>query len=224
MILPRFPRLALGLALFLSAIPARSTLYALDLSPIALPGQLGEMDRGRYYFRDGEKRIGFRVDANTTVREDNGSTTFRFSDADQCAAAIAHSAIQPALAGNSSKPAPAATFGMSGPFDVSQVDRYRQAAVASLPAGATDVAVEKEEKDPVAINGWSSYLFILKYSFYGKSFRQGALFLNYNPTEQLLISISTPPEQFESVFERMFRVLNTFYEMGSDADSPNRPT
>lgn len=90
------------------------------------------------------------------------------------------------------------------------LDDYRRRAVAGAPSGATSVTVVAEHDLPVDFYHWRDYEFILDYAFFGQSYRRGTLFLDLNPKEQIVVTYTALPTDFDAVRSTALGVLRSW--------------
>ncbi len=189
----KFKLAAVGL---IAIAPFLTPVKALDLTPHAVTSTINNIRVNRYYFDDAGKRMAFRVDNNTTVKGAATSASFKFTDVKNAEMQIAKSPKNPEVL-----------------FSGKELEAYRNEARALLPANATDVQVDRENADAVAINGWTSYQFIFNYKLFGFAYRSSVTYLNYNKSEQLIIGVSAPASDFDTSYLRSYQVLNSLSEL-----------
>ena len=169
---------------------------ALDLTPHDVPNSSGGPAVKRHFFQDGDKRMGFKVDNKMTVSGASNLATFLFDDLKAANMSISTSSKSPET-----------------PFDGEKnLESYRVAARALVPAGATEVQIE-EKPNPIAINDWTSYQFVFNYNLFGVSYRRSVTFLNYNQKEQFVIDVRAPMPDYDKAYSRGYRVLNSLSEL-----------
>lgn len=172
---------------------ASASCQALDL----YPHRRGTIMQtaGNYYFQDGDKRIGFRVDPKTTVSGSPSEALFIFGDLPMEEMRMTHSALKPSIG-----------------FDGQGLKQYEEAARGTIPAGVTK-AVQKEVPGAITIEGWTSHQFVFTYNFYGVEITRSVTFLNYSKKQQLQIVITAPAHDYEKCYRRAFLILNSLYEI-----------
>ncbi|MDQ6912810.1 MAG: hypothetical protein M3128_08040 [Verrucomicrobiota bacterium] len=158
----------------------------------------------RYYFRDGRKQLTFRIDNKMSVNGSSDAAAFRFQDMQGAATKLARSQTS------------AHTL-----FDEKNLASYRNVARTSLPADAADVQMEEERANPITINGWTSYRFIFSYKLFGNAQRRSITFINYSDAEQLIFDVSATADDYQKVYARSFKILNSISDLPVD---PNGPT
>ncbi len=189
-------------SLFLGIIS--SAQATLDLTPNEVYAASDGPAMKRYYFRDGSKQLTFRIDNKMSVTGSSETAAFRFQDMHGAAVKLARSQTS------------AHTL-----FDEKNLASYRNVARTSLPADATDVQMEEERANPITINGWTSYRFIFSYKLFGNAQRRSITFINYNDAEQLIFDVSATADDYQKVYARGFKILNSVSDLPVD---PNGPT
>ena len=179
---------------------------ALDLTPheIIVGGSDGPPAK-RYFFQDEGKRLSLRIDNKMTVSGTSDSIAFGFSDIKAAGMKLWKSPVQPAL-----------------PFDEKNLEAYRTAARALLPPDATNIQLEEEKAEAIAINGWTSQQFIFTYSILGSTIRRAITFLNLRAQEQIVFEITAGAADYQKTYARGYRVLNSIAEL--PANSTSGPT
>ena len=81
--------------------------------------------------------------------------------------------------------------------------------------------MEEERANPITINGWTSYRFVFSYKLFGNAQRRSITFLNYNEPDQLIFDVSAGANDYEKVYARGFKFLNSISDFPVD---PNGPT
>ncbi len=150
---------------------------------------------GNYYFQDGDKRMGFRVDAKTSVSGSPTEALYIFGDLPMEEMRVTHSRFRP-------------TTG----FDALGLKQYEEAARATIPTGVLK-AFQKELPGAITIDGWTSHQFVFTYNFYGSEITRSVTFLNYSKKEQLQIVITAPARDYEKCYRRAYLILNSLYEI-----------
>ena len=187
----------------LIALSLAAPAIALDLTPHPATATFNKMRVNRYFFEDAGKQMGFRIDNNMTVKGTSASAAFKFEDLRDAGMRILKSSKNP-----------------DAPFDEKELESYRANARALVPASATDVQLDQENPDVIAINGWTSHQFIFTYKVSGFAYRCSVTFLNYNKTEQLVVDVSAPAPDFERVYLRSYQVLNSLSELRNGSSGP----
>jgi hypothetical protein len=179
-----------------------SDARALDLTPheVALVND-GPLIR-RYFFQDADKRLGFRMDAKMTASGAPDAAVFRFNDIQTAAMKLSKSQMKPEVL-----------------FDEKNLVSYRAAARSFLPSDATDVRMEEEKADAIAINGWTSRQFVFTFSLFNIPFRRSITFLNYSGEEQIILDIGAAASDYGKTYSRGYRVLNSLSEITFDSAS-----
>ena len=181
------------------------SVHALDLTPQKITAPAGGPQISRYFFQDGSKKLIFRVDDQMTVSGGAALVTFRFSDVPGAEMKIAKSPFPSPL-----------------PFDEKNVEAYRVSATGFVSAQATNVKLEEETADAIAINGWSSRQYTFTYAQAGITRRRTVTFITLNEVEQVVVDVDAPASAYEKTYARGYRVLNSLGEMKND--DANGPT
>jgi hypothetical protein len=177
--------------LVLATIP----VFALDLTPHEIVLSNDGPPVKRYFFQDGSKRFSFRIDNKMSVNGGSEAATFQFADTGIATMKLAKSQLKPGL-----------------PFDQKNLEAYRAAAGALLPADAANVQVE-EKRDAIPINGWASHQFVFTYNAMGLPFRRSVTFVNFSEKEQIIFDLSALAPDYEKIYARGYRVLNSLSDL-----------
>lgn len=169
---------------------------ALDLTPHEITITNDGPPMRRYFFQDGEKRMAFRIDKNMTVDGNTESSAFRFNDITGAGMKLSKSRLKPQVL-----------------FDEKNLDSYRVASRTFLPPNSTNVQLEEEKSDAIAINGWTSRQFVFSYNLFGVPYRRSITFLNYDASEQLVLDISAAAPEYEKIYLRGYRILNSLSDL-----------
>jgi hypothetical protein len=189
-----------ALALLLSAALCR--LEAIDLTPheISAADSNTPLAAKRYFFLDGNKRMGFRIDNKMSVFGGGESVYFRFSDLPASAMKISHS-----------------QFNSTIPFTDKSLETYRQAAHALIDTKATGLQIE-DRPNPISINQWTSYQFVFAYNLSGATYRRSITFLNYGENEQLTLDVVGAEHDYQKTYTRGYNVLNSLSDLPANQD------
>ncbi|MDQ2919950.1 MAG: hypothetical protein M3R10_08760 [Verrucomicrobiota bacterium] len=177
---------------------------ALDLTPNEIRAASDGPAIKRYYFRDGSKQLTFRVDNKMSVNGNSDAAVFHFQDINGAAVKLAR-----------------AQTSVRTLFDEKNLAAYRNIARTSLPADAADVQTEEERANPITINGWTSYRFVFTYKLFGNAQKRSITFVNYNEAEQLIFDVNATANDYEKVYARGYKILNSISDLPVD---PNGPT
>lgn len=176
--------------------------FALDLTPHEIAASKDGPPVQRFFFQDEGKRMSFRIDNKMTVSGANDAALFRFNDIKNGAVNLSKSRMNPAAL-----------------FDEKNLESYRATARAFLPADAKGTQIEEEKTAAIAINGWTSYQFILTYHLFGFPYRRSITFLNYNEKEQLVFDVSAPDPDYQKVYPRGYKILNSLSDLAANNDT-----
>jgi hypothetical protein len=179
--------------------------HALDLTPSEITISTEGPPATRYFFQDEGKRVSYRIDNKMTVKGTSDSVAFAFNDIGTAEMKWSKSPVHPVL-----------------PFDEKNLAAYRTAAHTFLPHDATDIQLEEEKPEAIAINGWTSHQFIFTYKMFGVARRRAVTFVNLRAQEQVVFEISAATADYEKAYARGYRVLNSISEM--PVMSPPGPT
>ncbi len=94
------------------------------------------------------------------------------------------------------------------PFD-GDLSLYRTAAIGYAAPGAQEVQIDEEIKNPLTINGWKSYWFVISDKQNRQSVRDGITFLNLDDKEQIVLRISANQKEFFEADRRAARIMNS---------------
>jgi len=170
--------------------------HALDLTPLVIILSNDGPPATRYFFQDGGKRLSYRIDNKMTVKGTSSSVAFQFNDIAAAEMKWSKSPVRPVL-----------------PFDEKNLEAYRTAARTFLPHHATDIQLEEEKPEAIAINGWTSHQFIFTYKMFGVGRRRAVTFVNLHAHEQVVFEISAAPADYEKAYARGYRVVNSISEL-----------
>ena len=96
------------------------------------------------------------------------------------------------------------------PFRDKGLDVYRQRLLAAVPREAVNVRMVQEQADPLPVFRWKDYEWIVEYDYFGQSFRRGAMFVNLNAREQILLTTVARRDHFDAVHEAGLNVLRSW--------------
>ncbi len=176
---------------------------ALNLTPLRFVVTGDGPQRVRYYFRDADKRLTFRIDPKMTVTGSADEAVFRFDDIPSATTRFSKSPAAPGLL-----------------FDEKGIPQYASLARAALPPDAQNVQLVEQVPDAIAINGWKSLKLVYTYQFFGLSYRRAITFLNFSPTEQYVFDVSSRQADYAHVDARSYRILNSLFEMPASKPAP----
>lgn len=186
-----------AILLFIAALIGEAR--GINLTPLEVRIEGDGPARLRYYFEDTPQRVGFRIDSLMSVTGSSDLATFRFTD------------VSAALMRLLRSPTPANTA-----FDAKGVELYQVMARALLPSGATNIQLLQSIPGGIVINDWKSLQFIYTYEFFGLSYHRAIAFLNVREGEQLVFDVSAPAIDYDKIYPRAYRVLNSFFELARD--------
>lgn len=198
--LSRMKNLIVGLCL---ATLALSRAHGLNLSPNELLTSSDAPAIKRYFFDDEGKRLTFRIDDKMGVTGSSDAVAFRFSDIPGADMKILRSSLAPGV-----------------PFDEKHLNNYRDLARRSLPPQASNIEIEAETSNAIAINRWTSHQFIFAYDLFGLRYRRSITFLNYSEKEQFIIDVQAGSAEYDKAYARGYRVLNSISDTPIDPTGP----
>ena len=99
---------------------------------------------------------------------------------------------------------------------------YRKAVLQLAPTGATEVAILHEDLNPLPVNDWKSYRFVLAYKLPGSDLRTEITFLNLDEKQQLMLRTTADAKQFGVATSRAFNIIRSWHEMLPGEDDPAR--
>jgi hypothetical protein len=187
---------SIAVALCLGTIP--SSIFALDLTPHEIAASKDGSPVQRFFFQDESKRMSFRIDNKMAVSGANDSAVFRFNDIKNAGVKLSKSRTNPEVL-----------------FDEKNLESYRAITRTFLPSEAKDPQIEDEKPAAIAINGWNSYQFVLTYKLFGFPYRRSITFLNYNGKEQLIFDVSAPESDYQKVYARGYKILNSLSDLSA---------
>ena len=190
-------------AILLLAGTLPNNVYALDLTPHEIAVSSDGPPVKRYFFQDASKRVTFRMDNKMTVNGAAEAAAFRFNDLKSAGMTLSKSSMKPEM-----------------PFDQKNLESYRSVARSFVPQNSSDVQLESEKADAVAINGWTSYQFAFTYNLFGIPYRRSVTFINYGEKEQIIFDVSGAKADYEKIYARSYRVLNSLTEFLSTTAGP----
>jgi hypothetical protein len=179
-----------------------SETRALDLTPHEMAVAHDGPPIRRYFFQDGNRRLGFRMDDKMTTSGASDSAVFRFNDIKTATMKVSKSPTKPEVL-----------------FDEKNLESYRAAARTFLPSDAKDVRIEEEKADAIAINGWTSRQFVFTFSLFSIPYRRSITFFNYSEKEQIILDIGAAASDYGKTYLRGYRVLNSLSELTPESAS-----
>lgn len=102
-------------------------------------------------------------------------------------------------------------------FDPATVNDYSDAATGLLRSDATELKVLGARVDPYVGNGWKGIAFQFSYEASHEVTRQEVAFVNYDETNQLVISVESSEESFDKALALAIEFLSSWYPMAGDA-------
>jgi len=185
------------LPLVLGLLAANLGASTVDLTPRYLETEVDGHKSRRLYFLEEKRKIGLSLDQETVVAVEAAGVIFRFPKLPDTSFKIATSPLTPEDA-------------MS---EAEVLKRYRAAALAFVPVGATEAKVVEEVTDPLPINHWESHRFLVSYQAGAIVMRLGVTFLNVNPKSQLVLITSASPRAFSEAADRSFQIIRSWHEI-----------
>jgi hypothetical protein len=179
-----------------------SGAFALDLTPHEIAASGDGPSIKRFFFQDEDKRVSFRIDSKMTVSGTSAVAAFRFEDINTAGVTLSKSQMKPAA-----------------PFDEKNLESYRVAARTFFPPNATNIQLDEEKPDAIAINGWTSRQFVFSYNLFGAPYRRSITFVNYSQTEQIVLDIGAAAPDYEKTYLRGYRVLNSLTDLTTASSS-----
>jgi hypothetical protein len=169
----------------------------LDLTPRYVETMIDGYRARQLYLLEDSRKIGLSPDTETTVAAEAGGLLFKFTKLPDASFRVGPSPFTPAEA-----------------LDTPEtLERYRAAALALAPAGATEVKVAEEIANPLPINQWQSHRFIVSYQVGASTAKLSVTFLNVNPSSQLLLVTRASSREFANAAERSFHLIRTWHEV-----------
>ena len=104
------------------------------------------------------------------------------------------------------------------PFAGNDLESYRQIALQMPSKGSTNISIAKEIPDALLTSGWPSYRFIVESIVWGTRSKQAVTFLNFSPTEQILLVTTAEAGQFEAAMLKSSQIINSFHQLPPDED------
>ena len=102
------------------------------------------------------------------------------------------------------------TLGPDTPFRDAGLDVYRRRALAGVPQGAVNARIVAEKADPLPIFGWKDYEVTVSYDFFGQSLSRSVVFINLNPKQQILLTVSATQGDFDKVRGQGMTVMQSW--------------
>ena len=96
------------------------------------------------------------------------------------------------------------------PFRDTGLDVYRRGVLSGLPEGAVNARIVAEKANPLPIFGWKDYEFTVTYNFFGRDLRRGVVFVNVNPKQQVLMTVSAEQGNFEQVHSQGLTLMQSW--------------
>ena len=172
--------LSLGLAGSLSLLIA-SAQADLDLTPKLSHYELDGVQFKQLAFSDGSKVVTYAPPRGWDYSGSATQLTLRAPGKSQAEATIKKVPLsQPAR------------------FDEGTVKKLVQEAIASAPAGSTDIQLVSQDKNPLMIERKETFLVTFSYNLYGAVYNRSILFLNRG-TEQIQFQLSCRRADFREL-------------------------
>jgi hypothetical protein len=184
-------------SLALALLTARLVASTVDLTPRYLETEFDGIPLRQLYFLDGSTKIGLTLDQETTLSAGGGGVLFKFPKVPDASFRMLTSPLTPEIP-------------MSG---AESLDRYRAAALSFAPAGATDVKVLEETANPLPINRWQSYVFLVSVQAGAHVMKFSVTFVNVNATSQLALVTHASPRSFADAADRSFQIIRSWHEL-----------
>ena len=193
------------LLLFCKIVFITLSARALELTPHFSARYAAGVAIFRPYFVDGIRKFTVTLPADTDVWDGDGGVVFRFKKMDQAFLALRKSPLTP-----------------ERPFDGQSAEAYRDAALRSVPSGATNLVIESEIFDPFPINQWKSHGVIVSYHNSGWAVRQCVVFLNFSGKQQILFITSALEKSFDEALALSWGIIRSWRTMvpGEDLSTP----
>ena len=174
---------------------------ALDLTPHIVKRVTLQRSEDCPYFLDGKTRYKVNLPAKTSIWGEKGVAHFSFADMDGAVYVMKASPLKADL-----------------PFSGPSLEVYRQAVLSFIPEKATDVAIQKEKPNPLSINEWTSYEFIVASNSSGTRLMQSVTFLNFSPTEQIVLITTATGKQFDLAATKSSEIIRSLRSLQPDED------
>ena len=202
--------LALALALNVS-LPGGGAARGdelIDLTPRRIVTQVEGPELERHYFRQGRAKLVFKCPAGVRALGGEREAKFLFEDESRGELLISRSFLDP----------------VETPFfDGNRMDsHYPAVARRQLPPGAEVTDGPNPRLDPFTINDWRSLQFDYAYGAGGDAYRAAVVFLNFDSRNQLILVISALAPEFERVYQRCAKMLNSLHQLrpGEEVEAP----
>lgn len=176
---------------------------AVDLTPRWIDTFAEGMVMRRLYFADGEKKITLSLNRETQVTQQGNGTIFRFDKLQFVDFLVTRSRHTP-----------------SEIFEGRYLEQYRDSAKRLLPLQARGAAIHEEVANPLPINDWVSYRFVISAELPSGKIFQEVTFLNLNENDQIVLVTTAPERDFEEARHRSFQIIRTWQPMLPGDEKP----
>jgi hypothetical protein len=176
---------------------------ALDLSPRYIDTLIDGIPQHSLYFSDGSKKIAISVDRETDVTSESGAALFRFPKFSSASFRLMLSPHK-----------------TSELFAAPDLERYRATVMQLIPTAAVQPIVEEESVDPIPVNRWRSYRFVLSWSAGAERVRRSVTFLNVSPEQQIILQTTATLKEFDEAALRSYEIIRTWHPMLADDVRP----
>ncbi len=96
------------------------------------------------------------------------------------------------------------------PFRDAGLDVYRRRALSGVPEGAVNARIIVEKANPLPIFNWKDYEFTMAYNFFGRDLRRSVLFINVNPKQQILLTVTAEQGDYEKVYGQGLTLMQSW--------------
>ena len=168
-------------------VSAVSVFGGIDLTPTSSTYKLEGIKFPEILFHDGKKTISYDPPFGWTYSGTSTRCTLQPPGKVQAQASIELASSPQARA-----------------FDEERIKQLKASVATLLPAGAESVEITSAERDPLQINGSSTFELTIAYMFYGQGFKMSVLFLDLEDSELRfrLQSQSSDFEELQKAFRR----------------------
>ncbi len=180
----------------LTSFALAGTTLAIDLTPRYIITHTDGVPVRRPYFAAGDKKFAVTIDAETELREYEGSAIFNFLKFPRAVMRLRASPLQAEV-----------------PFDEFNLGRYRKAALGLILPGAEKAVIELEQPNAMPINDWQSHRFVITYEVAGSPMRESVMFLNLERQKQIVVQVRARDADFIMVAARSEDILRRWHEV-----------
>ncbi|MDB6175220.1 MAG: hypothetical protein JWL59_4531 [Chthoniobacteraceae bacterium] len=189
------------LRFFVAACTFEAAASAIDLTPRYVTTASDGVRSRHPCFLDGNKKYAVTLDSETELLPGEGAAIFNFTKFRRAVMKLTQSPLKPSLGS-----------------DLVDLALYRKTAERLLPDGAIHPVIVSEDSEVLPINRWRSKQLVFDYEFAGAQMRESVIFLELNPTSQIIVQIRAGEADFTTVSSRGLSIIRRWHEVTPDLE------